>query len=168
MDPSLFTSTLTDINIILASALDLQLLPSAIDVLDTLLKGCPQSDAGFWKLFQQETFSFLLSVLSKTPHAVAGGAGLSSLLNLWATMIERDSLTNIYNIGILKLLELAHSSIETPKESLVVMAKCVGTAFKSSWLDNLVPKLLENIQNDGDESLRMFSLLCIGELGLEM
>ena len=48
------------------------------------------------------------------------------------------------------------------------MAKCVGTATKSSNLSALIALLLTNIESAHDESLQLFSLLCVGELGLEV
>lgn len=48
------------------------------------------------------------------------------------------------------------------------MAKCVGTARKSKKLSELISALLANIESAHDESLQFFSLLCIGELGLEV
>lgn len=48
------------------------------------------------------------------------------------------------------------------------MAKCVGTATKSSNLSTLIALLLSNIESAHDESLQLFSLLCMGELGLEV
>ena len=49
-----------------------------------------------------------------------------------------------------------------------MMAKCVGTATKSSNLSALIALLLANIESAHDESLQLFSLLCVGELGLEV
>jgi hypothetical protein len=48
------------------------------------------------------------------------------------------------------------------------MAKCVGTAFKSRQFPKLASQLLGNVDGNHGDAIQTFSLLCLGELGMEV
>ncbi|KAI8908304.1 armadillo-type protein [Gorgonomyces haynaldii] len=126
---------------------DVQLMPRLFSLCCSILK------RRSFPIIKKDLIPCLVDIVKQVPHMVSGGAGLDNLVELMRLLSLNNDQTNVYELGILKLLDIKE------KESVTVAAKCIG-AFTGPLVKDLVQKLVKGAQ----ESQTLF-ILALGELG---
>jgi hypothetical protein len=162
----LFNTILNDLCIILASPeTDVHILSRIFPLASVILKYVVEQNE--LEVFTSKFVPAVVGVIANSPHLVAGGAGLDSLLRLWTQMIRFSEKSQVFQVGIKGLME--HATETSSKESFPIIAKCVGAIYEqplSANVSKLIGDFLGYIANpSASENMTHIALLSLGELG---
>ena len=104
-------SLITDCSFLLDQSDLASLYPSCFDLLSIILSNDILQNQTSFALFQEVIIPRLVNIISLQSHSVAGGAGLSSLVSLWKELVRLEDKTQVYSLGIEKMLTMATSSL---------------------------------------------------------
>lgn len=166
-DPQLNDSILTDLSAMLNSSdTDVHVLSKAFNLASVILQSDGGSKSSTINIFSTKFIPSLIEVIKVSPHLVAGGTGLDSLLKLWVQMTRFHERSRVYEVGVAGLLEFSKTA--NNKESFRIIAKCTGATVSGpiETIVSLIRQLVGYISNESvQENYAHISLLSLGELG---
>jgi hypothetical protein len=172
VDQNVCSSILNDIiNIVDSSETDVHSLSKAFSLAGVILQLASAVNAAqTLTIFSKSFTPSLVKIIVESPHLVAGGTGLESLLRLWSHMTRFHEKSLVFESGIAGLMASV-SSQTCGKESFAIIAKCMGQVSQSPLETNVLPLVntfLQHVTDLNSQDMTVVSLLSLGEIGRHM
>ncbi|KAJ3188217.1 Cullin-associated NEDD8-dissociated protein 1 [Gaertneriomyces sp. JEL0708] len=163
LSAEVFPSILSELKPLLADS-DLHVLPLGLNVVSTIVQTAPKSQV--LPYMKSDIMPHVIQIIYQSPHLVAAGPGLESLLQLWQVIV-RVGGPDFFTLSVSALLHPVTTDASASKQALSVVAQSVAALCLSSEQQApvTVEKFITEIQIGGAENARYVSLLALGEIG---